>query len=127
MANLFTCSEGSTKVKTLGCHPNWLQGAPVAAPLENPGLFHCALSLAGTVSATPASAANAAATRYFRFGFEPARKQTLAVSHHSLNVVLKAATGFLVRNLAMPFIILKNEEASESILLNGEMARSKSS
>ncbi|MFC6212819.1 hypothetical protein, partial [Rahnella laticis] len=24
----------------------------------------------------------------------------------------------------MPFIILKNEEASESILLNGEMARS---
>ncbi|MFC6212818.1 MULTISPECIES: hypothetical protein [Rahnella] len=40
---------------------------------------------------------------------------------------MKAATGFLVRNLAMPFIILKNEEASESILLNGEMARSKSS
>ncbi|MBF7995750.1 hypothetical protein [Rahnella laticis] len=37
---------------------------------------------------------------------------------------MKAATGFLVRNLAMPVIILKNEEASESILLNGEMARS---
>ncbi|MBF7980953.1 hypothetical protein IV436_17415 [Rahnella sp. LAC-M12] len=37
---------------------------------------------------------------------------------------MKAANGFLVRNLSMPFIILKNEEASKSILLNGEMARS---
>ncbi|PKE28674.1 hypothetical protein CWS43_19960 [Rahnella sp. AA] len=80
-------------VKTLGCHPNWPQGAPVAAPLENPGLFNCALPLAGYVPASPASAANAAAARYFRFGFEPARKQTLAVSHRSLNVVLKAARG----------------------------------
>jgi len=44
--------------------------------------------LAGYVSATPASAANAAAARFSRLGFEPARKKTLAVSHHSLNVVL---------------------------------------
>jgi len=33
------------KVKTVGCHPHWPQGAPIAAPLENPGLFHCALPL----------------------------------------------------------------------------------
>ncbi|AVF33622.1 hypothetical protein BV494_01205 [Rahnella sikkimica] len=87
------------KIKTLGCHPNWPQGAPVAAPLENPGLFNCALPLAGYVSATLAIAANAAATRYFRFGFEPARKQTLAVSHHSLNIVLKAARGYVIRKI----------------------------
>ncbi|MBV6816802.1 hypothetical protein KWG64_02460 [Rahnella sp. PD12R] len=105
--------------------PNWPKGRVNARALWTPALFNSALPLADYVSAISASAANAAAARSFRFGFEPARKKTLAVSHRSLNAVLKAANGFLVRNLAMPFIILKNEEAPKSILLNSEMAHSK--
>jgi hypothetical protein len=30
------------KVKTLGCHPNWPEGAPIAAPLQNPRLLKTA-------------------------------------------------------------------------------------
>ncbi|MBF7996149.1 hypothetical protein [Rahnella laticis] len=47
------------QVKTLGCHPNWPQGAPVAAPLENPGLFNCALPLVGYVSVNTVTGAKA--------------------------------------------------------------------
>ncbi|MBV6817251.1 hypothetical protein KWG64_04755 [Rahnella sp. PD12R] len=73
--------------------------------MESPRLFQHALPLAGHVSATPASAANAAAARYFRFGFEPARKKTLAVSHSSLNVVLKAANGYVIRKIHAGWIL----------------------
>jgi hypothetical protein len=79
--------------------PNWPKGRVNARALWTPALFNCALPLAGYFPAAPASAANAAAARYSHFGFEPARKKTLAVSHHSFDVVLKAARDFLVRNL----------------------------
>jgi hypothetical protein len=87
--------------------PNWPKGRVNARALWTPALFNSALPLADYVSVIPASAANAAAARSFRFGFEPARKKTLAVSHRSLNAVFKAANGFLVRNLAISFMILK--------------------
>ena len=86
-------------VKVVGCHPHRPQGGLIAAPLKNPRLFHCALPLAGYIPAAQAIAANAAATRSSHFRFGPARKNTLAVSHRSFDVVLSAAKGFLKRNL----------------------------
>ena len=53
----------------------------------------------GRVPGATAIAANAAAARCSRFGFGPARKKTLAVSHHSLDVVLNAAHWHLHRKL----------------------------
>ncbi|RJT42940.1 hypothetical protein D6C13_15600 [Rahnella woolbedingensis] len=52
----------------MGCHPNWPQGAPVVAPLENPGLLHCALSLDTMFQQPPRQAGNLAAARYLHFG-----------------------------------------------------------
>ncbi|WP_205965069.1 hypothetical protein, partial [Rahnella sp. Larv3_ips] len=58
--------------------------------------------LAGYIPAAPAIAANAAAARSSHFRFGPARKNPLAVSHRSFDVVLSAARGFLKRNLTFP-------------------------
>ena len=63
--------------------------------MDLPRLFYCALPLAGYVSAATAIAANAAAARSSHFRFEPARKNTLAVSHRSFDVVLSAAKGYV--------------------------------
>ncbi|WP_229893190.1 MULTISPECIES: hypothetical protein, partial [Rahnella] len=79
--------------------PNWPKGRVNARALWTPALFNCALPLVKYVSATPAIAANAAAARFSRLGFELARKMTLAVSHHSLDVVLKAAKGYVIRRI----------------------------
>ncbi|TPG58757.1 hypothetical protein EAH77_17765 [Ewingella americana] len=49
----------------------------------------------GRVSGISVIAANSAAARYSHFGFGPARKNTLAVFHHSFDVVLNAAEAFL--------------------------------
>ncbi|MBV6817122.1 hypothetical protein KWG64_04105 [Rahnella sp. PD12R] len=107
------------KFKTLGSPPKLAQRARKRAPSGHPRFFNCALSLAGCVSATPAIAAKTCRCAVPSFRSSSLRSRNT----HSASF-LNAATGFLVRNLAMPFIILKNEEASEAILLNGEMARS---
>ncbi|RJT48880.1 hypothetical protein CKQ54_13470 [Rahnella variigena] len=52
----------------MGCHPNWPQGAPVAAPLENPGLFYCALRSLAMFQVPLLQAGNLAAARCLHFG-----------------------------------------------------------
>jgi len=59
------------KVNTLGCHPNWPQGAPVAAPLENPGLFYCALRSLAMFQVSQRQAGKLAALRFLHSVLEP--------------------------------------------------------
>ncbi len=79
-----------------------LRGGLSPPPLRTPGSFHCALPLAGCVSGAPPIAANAAAARSSHFRFGPARKNTLAVSHRSFDVVLSAARGYVKRRFSPP-------------------------
>ncbi|MFO6297328.1 hypothetical protein [Rahnella selenatireducens] len=58
-------------IEILGCHPNRPQGAPVAALLENPGLFNCALSLVGYVSVNAVTGAKACRCAVPSLIFEP--------------------------------------------------------
>jgi len=74
---------GPFKVKTLGCHPNWPQGAPIAAPLENPRLFTARSAREVDVfQALPLSTAKCRRLGgAFASDFEP------QVSNHSLSAI----------------------------------------
>ena len=115
-----------------------LKGGLSPPPLRIPGSFHCALPLAGYIPAAPAIAANAAAARSSHFRFGPARKNTLAVSHRSFDVVLSAARGYVKRRflfsscevgrekqnqthrstLKMPVAALKNHAGGSGTVFN---------
>ena len=90
-----------------------LRGGLSPPPLRTPGSFHCALPLAGYIPAAPAIAANAAAARSSHFRFGPARKNTLAVSHRSFDVVLSAARGYVKRRFFSSPAMWKEESRTE--------------
>ena len=56
---------------TLGCHPNWPQEAPIAAPLKNLRLFYCALRSLAMFQGPLRQAGNLAAARCLHSVLEP--------------------------------------------------------
>ncbi|RJT46697.1 hypothetical protein D6C13_02585 [Rahnella woolbedingensis] len=61
----------------MGCHPSWPQGAPIAAPLENPGLLNCALCSLAMFQVSHRQAGNLAASRCLHFGIAASGLQPL--------------------------------------------------
>ncbi|KAB8306936.1 hypothetical protein EH227_18450 [Rouxiella chamberiensis] len=55
----------------MGCHPNWPQEAPVAAPLKNLRLFYCALRSLTMFQVALRQAGNLAAARCLLPVLEP--------------------------------------------------------
>ncbi|RYJ12459.1 hypothetical protein C5Y41_23595 [Rahnella variigena] len=52
----------------MGCHPNWPQEAPIAAPLKNLRLFYCALRSLAMFQVSQRQAGKLAALRFLHFG-----------------------------------------------------------
>ena len=75
--------NGKFKVKTLGCHPNWPQEAPIAAPLKNLRLLKTGAMQNGYVSAAFAIAAKSRRCAV-PFGRVTTRANKRAVFHLSL-------------------------------------------
>src|SRR5471032_2106477 len=96
LVQVYCCCTTSTPRSWASAHTDL--GRPIAAAPRPRALSWNTCSCAGHNGRVPGIktiAANSAAVRYSHFGFGPARKNTLAVSHRSLDVGLNAAEAFL--------------------------------